>query len=174
MGNSTTFDIELNTDGKTFICFEYSKNCVFSNRYLSSFTIRNRKFNCSEQYFMFAKAQRFKDGDAAKAILQESNPIKQKEIGRSIKNFNKPIWDRESYKFMKRAVQAKFSQNAELRPILLSTNDATLVGCASRDVIWGIGCEITNPTRLDKKSWKGQNRLGQALMEVRSLMCNRT
>uniref|UniRef100_A0AC35TUJ6 DUF1768 domain-containing protein n=1 Tax=Rhabditophanes sp. KR3021 TaxID=114890 RepID=A0AC35TUJ6_9BILA len=167
MAKCTAFNVELNNDGESFVCF-YSTSSVFSNFHLSSFTIDNRKFNCSEQYFMFAKAQQFKDGEAAKAILMESNPLKQKELGRRVKNFNKEIWDQESYKFMEKAVRAKFNQNAKLKTILLSTNDATLVECAPRDSIWGIGCDITNPARLDKKCWKGQNLLGQALMSVRS------
>ena len=39
--------------------------------------------------------------------------------------------------------------------------------CAVKDRIWGIGRSMTDPERLDRSKWNGQNLLGYALMMVR-------
>ena len=52
---------------------------------------------------------------------------------------------------------AKFSQNESLKNKLLSTNDALLVECSISDKIRWNGLSITNPDRLSKEKWKGQN-----------------
>ena len=36
-----------------------------------------------------------------------------------------------------------------------------------KDRIWGIGLSMSDPDRLDRRKWKGQNLLGYALMMVR-------
>uniref|UniRef100_A0AC35U8R3 DUF1768 domain-containing protein n=1 Tax=Rhabditophanes sp. KR3021 TaxID=114890 RepID=A0AC35U8R3_9BILA len=160
-------NIERNEQGESFVCF-YSKNSVFSNHYPCSFTVDDIQFNCSEQYFIYGKAITFKDKKMAKDILMENDPVKQKRLGRKVKDFDKVVWDKEGYNCMKRGLKAKFSQNKDLEEILLSTKDAFIVECAARDRLWGIGCGISNPDRLNRKAWKGQNLLGKVLMEVRS------
>ena len=61
----------------------------------------------------------------------------------------------------------KFSQNEQLKKLLLSTGDAILAECAVRDMIWGIGLSMRDPDRLDQRKWRGQNLLGYTLMMVR-------
>lgn len=43
----------------------------------------------------------------------------------------------------------------------------TVAECAVRDRIWGIGLSMTDPNRLERGKWNGQNLLGYALMMVR-------
>ena len=62
---------------------------------------------------------------------------------------------------------AKFSQNEELKRLLRATGKAVLAECAVKDRIWGIGLSMSDPDRLDRRKWKGQNLLGYALMMVR-------
>uniref|UniRef100_A0AC35TVW6 DUF1768 domain-containing protein n=1 Tax=Rhabditophanes sp. KR3021 TaxID=114890 RepID=A0AC35TVW6_9BILA len=164
---STHVKIERNEEGDAFVCF-YSSKSVFSNHHLSSFVIHDVEFNCSEQYFIYKKARTFKDKKAARKILKETNPVKQKQLGRQVQNFDKVIWDEKGYHYMKKALKAKFGQSRQMKRILLSTEDATLVECAPRDRLWGIGYGIDNPNRLNKASWRGKNLLGKALMEVRA------
>ena len=59
-------------------------------------------------------------------------------------------------------------QNEDLKNKLKDTKDCILAECAVKDRIWGIGLSMTDPDRLDKAKWKGQNMLGYALMIVRS------
>lgn len=64
-------------------------------------------------------------------------------------------------------LMAKFSQNDELKSLLLGTGDSILAECAVKDRIWGIGLSMKDADRLDKAKWNGQNLLGYALMMTR-------
>lgn len=58
---------------------------------------------------------------------------------------------------MRRAVEAKFHQHADILQILLATGDAVLVEHASNDRYWANGGDGS-----------GKNMLGIILMEVRA------
>ena len=57
---------------------------------------------------------------------------------------------------MRKAVFEKFSQNEDIKKILLSTGDEELIENTSDDYYWGCGTKGT-----------GKNMLGKILMEVR-------
>lgn len=59
----------------------------------------------------------------------------------------------------------KFTQDEELKRVLLDTGDRELVEASPRDRIWGVGFGAKNAEKSRGK-W-GLNLLGQALMEVR-------
>lgn len=61
----------------------------------------------------------------------------------------------------------KFSQNPELKEQLISTGDTLLVKASPYDKVWGIGL---NEQDGKYKPLRGENLLGNALMEVRKLM----
>ncbi|WP_082845409.1 NADAR family protein [Paraburkholderia caribensis] len=70
-----------------------------------------------------------------------------------------PEWSKTKFDRMKRVLTAKYSQHDDLRKLLLGTGDAVLIETATVDNavnrLWG---EVNG---------KGQNKLGQLLMEVR-------
>lgn len=66
-----------------------------------------------------------------------------------------------------RGLMAKFSQNEDLKQMLIDTGDAWLVECARSDTIWACGVRLDDDKRFDISNWRGQNLLGLALMEVR-------
>ena len=65
---------------------------------------------------------------------------------------------------------AKFSQNADLKQLLLNTGDAILAECAVKDLIWGIGLSMKDPNRFDMNKWREENLLGKVLMKVREIL----
>jgi N-glycosidase YbiA len=65
-------------------------------------------------------------------------------------------WQEAKFAVMERAVQAKFTQNADLRAALLATGDARIVEDSESDSYWGIGPD-----------GGGENRLGVLLMKLR-------
>ena len=54
-----------------------------------------------------------------------------------------------------------------MKATLLSTYPKTLVFASPNDRIWGIGFTEDDPRALNKKSWMGQNLLGEILTRVR-------
>ena len=62
---------------------------------------------------------------------------------------------------------SKFSQNSNLKDILLSTKNKIIAEASPRDKIWGIGLGSKNPNSKNKNEWKGTNILGWALMKAR-------
>lgn len=137
----------------------------FSQWYISSFTDGESTFNCCEQYMMFIKAILFNDYDIADKIMNEKLPKNQKMLGRKVKNFNHDKWNfyKESIVYM--ANYYKFTQNKELKKILLSTK-YNIYEASPYDKIWGIG--ITKRQAENGFKHNGQNLLGIALMNVRN------
>ncbi len=153
--------------GETYHLFE-GKLSPFSNLYPSPFTLDNVNFCCGEQYYSYQKAIFAKQPDVAQLILNEQDPIKIKRLDRKFLNVNHKIWVSERGKAaMAEAIEAKFTQNLQLRDILLATQGSTLVECNRYDPVWGIGLSLDSRDAADCTSWKGQNLLGILLCQVR-------
>lgn len=140
-------------------------------------TVRELRLECSEQWFMFRKAWRFRDRAAMDAVLQPGlQPQQYKQIGRSVQGFDEAAWDRESRSCMFEALMLKFSQNSGLAQRLLDTADQVLVECSPFDRIWGVG--LGKQTKdgqpdsrwQDSRNWQGKNRLGFLLMDIRDIL----
>jgi ribA/ribD-fused uncharacterized protein len=116
-------------------------------------TIDDLTWPASEHYFL---AQKFVEAscEAARieAIRSEPSPRGAFTIGRDPGNPHQPDWELARDSIMRRAVLANFGQRPDLRDILLSTGDATLVEHPENDRYWDA---------------TGKIRLGKILMEVR-------
>ncbi len=140
----------------------------FSNWHPCKFKYKDKNFSNTEQAFMWEKAMYFHDNEIADQIINTSNPRICKELGRKVRNFNAETWMIMSYSIMVSVNMAKYSQNPELKKILLSTGDKTIVEASPYDKIWGIGLYWNTDECLNESNWQGMNLLGKALMEVRS------
>ena len=138
-----------------------------SNWYLSRFTACGIEFSSMEQYMMYQKALCFHDKEIASRILETGDVAKIKALGRLVHNYEDHVWNGVRQIIVYEGLKAKFSQNPELKQLLLDTGDAVLAECAVKDRIWGIGLSMEDPDRLDRRKWKGANLLGYALMMVR-------
>ena len=139
-----------------------------SNWYLSKFTVSEIEFSSMEQYMMYRKAVCFHDHAIASQILRTDDVAEIKGLGRAVHGYNDHVWNGVRQIVIYEGLLAKFSQNEDLKKRLKETGDAVLAECAVRDRIWGIGRSMTDPDRLDRSKWRGQNLLGYALMMVRS------
>ena len=124
-------------------------------------------YYCAEQYMMAGKARLFKDNETLKLILMNKDPAKIKSLGRKVKNFNEQQWKDNREKIVEQGNFYKFSQNNDLKEILLKTGKKELVEASKYDAIWGIGMFYNDPNIKDKSKW-GLNLLGNCLMKVRS------
>lgn len=123
-----------------------------------------------EQYMMYQKAICFQDKAIASKILKTDDVGEIKELGRLVSNYDENYWNGVRQIIVYKGLVEKFSQNSELKERLLATGNALLAECAVKDRIWGIGLSMTDPNRMDRAKWKGQNLLGYALMMVRDVL----
>ena len=148
-----------------------------SNWYPARFTEardgKTLEFFNSEQYFMYEKAKAFGDEETAMRILFEGKDPKQaKSLGRKVKGYSDEVWDKMRYKVMVRANLLKYLQNKDLEKLLLNDEFEGKNFCEASpiDIVWGVGLAENDPLIDDESNWRGQNLLGKALDEVRSIL----
>lgn len=156
----------------SIICFHNpdEENGFLSNWFLAFFCLNDMKFSSVEQYMMYSKARCFKDIVVAEQIMKTNDVATIKSLGRSVSHYDDAIWCQTREKIVFDGVKAKFSQNADLKQLLLNTGDAILAECAVKDLIWGIGLSMKDSNRFDMNKWRGENLLGKVLMEVREIL----
>jgi len=143
---------------------------VFSQWAGKSFILDGSLFGTAEQYMMYRKAKLFGDHESAKKIWSSGDPAKQKALGRKVKNFDKDKWEAIAKTVVYEANWAKFTQHKDLQKQLLDTDEKIIVEASPSDCIWGVGLWANDPKILDSKNWRGTNWLGEAIMEVRSVL----
>ena len=163
----------MNNNDVIFFFRQYGDFGFLSNFYEVTFVKDKFVFENSEQCFMYMKNKTFDPNNIQHRnnILYESNPTRVKRLGREVKNFDKKKWNKIKYTIMVDVLISKFSQNKDLKKLLLETNDSILYQASPYDKIWGIGLNIDNASVTDSSEY-GQNLLGKALMEVRSKLLN--
>ncbi len=163
---------QLITNMMAVILFYGSKDPLygpFSNFYPAEFIDSNGiKFKSTEQYFSYRKALYFEDDVIAKQILATSVALRAKQLGRKVQNFVPWKWANVRKQIMTDGLVLKFSQNPPLRRLLMDTETSTLAEASPRDKTWGIGLSSKHSDATNPAAWKGQNLLGQALMDVRA------
>ena len=151
------------------ICFHNpnEENGYLSNWYSSYFSQDDISFSSMEQFMMYQKAVCFNDLEIAAQILETEDVSHIKELGRLVTGYDDNYWGGIRQIVVYKGLLAKFSQNTDLKELLLKTGDAVLAECAVKDRIWGIGLSMRDPDRFDRSKWKGKNLLGYTLMMVR-------
>lgn len=141
----------------------------FSNWKKSIFKVGEIEFYNMEQFIMYQKALLFGDVEVAEKILKEKNPKEIKKFGREVKNFNAEIWSRNLFHLCSVGMVEKFNQNPDMKNILISTGNKTIVEASPYDKIWGIGMSETDEDILNMSKW-GENILGKMLCYTRNLI----
>ena len=151
------------------ICFHNpnEENGYLSNWYPSNFWVDGVVFSSMEQYMMYQKAICFEDKNIATQILLTKDVSQIKALGRMVSGYDDNYWNGIRQIVVYKGLLAKFSQNENLKELLIGTETAILAECAVKDKIWGIGLSMKNADRLNRTKWKGQNLLGYTLMMVR-------
>lgn len=140
-----------------------------SNFYKSDFVDSDgNRFCCSEQYLMYMKAKTFEPNNIVllNKILAETSATKIKQYGRMVKNYVDDVWNEIRYGVMVNGLRLKFSQNPQLKQLLIGTGNKILYEASKYDKIWGIGFSPQDAINTNPQLF-GRNLLGQALMEVR-------
>lgn len=150
------------------------KYCCFSNFFPRRFTDGIYTYNCSEQYLMKKKQELFDNNnkELSDNIMSANDPAIIKQYGRVIKNFNEQVWNVHKFNIMYSGLVLKFSQNEELKKILVQTNGKKIYEASPDDKIWGTGFnkEHTNAKLINKQENElGENLLGLALEKTREV-----
>lgn len=168
------------TDTHVFFYKKWLSNfgkCKFKWRYPyllpDALDLGEQEFFCTEQAFMWAKALYFRDFECAEEILaQYDSPMKCKNLGRQVKNYDDKEWDMVRYEVMRDVNLAKYQQNKDLCKKLFNPDfwHKTFVEASPIDRIWGVGIDLSDDKIVYPWNWKGQNLLGKALTEVRDMI----
>ena len=125
----------------------------FSNFSHYGFELDGKWWMTSEHYF---QAQKFHNTKYEEMVRLLDNPMKAAEMGRDRNLPLRKDWEEVKDDVMEKAVLEKFKQNKEIREVLLSTDQDSIVEKTTDDYYWGCG-----------KDGSGQNKLGKILMRVR-------
>jgi ribA/ribD-fused uncharacterized protein len=125
----------------------------FSNFSPHGFELDNLYWYTSEHYF---QAQKFVGTFHVEQIRLVKSPKDVARMGRERSRPLRPDWEQVKDDIMRKAVLRKFENHADIRQILLSTDNEEIVENSPIDYYWGCGADGS-----------GQNRLGTILMEVR-------
>jgi hypothetical protein len=86
-----------------------------------------------------------------------------------LKKLNKnEAWETKKDEVMRAAVRAKFTQHPDLRTKLLDTGKRPIGFADARDIYWGIGTSMDTDKAKSASKWRGLNKLGKILEDLRS------
>ncbi len=187
---------ENNIQKENFTFFFYSPS-PFSQWHPSIFKVKDITFTSAEQFMMYCKSKLFKDEIVAQNIINLNNEgilaqflsgeIKKedifknkdlfeawnkkqkqiKDLGKEVSGFIEEAWVQHRVSYVAKGNYEKFTQNLDIKEILLKTNDSIMVEASPYDKIWGIGLKSSDPDVKYPERWKGLNLLGKVLTELK-------
>jgi ribA/ribD-fused uncharacterized protein len=143
----------------------------FSNSSNHAVDIDGVRYPTVTHYIVAMKAREIKNDDMYTKIMGTATPKAVKALEKKI-TITAEEWDPKKDEIMAKAVRAKFTQYPELRSKLLETGEKQIGNADARETYWGIGTSMdTDKARVPSK-WRGQNKLGKILMDLRkTLIC---
>lgn len=125
----------------------------FSNFSRHHLFLKDKIWKTSEHYF---QAQKFAGTEFEEKVRLAPTPMEAAKLGRNRKFPFRKDWEEVKDEIMRDALRAKFTQNKELKQILIETGDSHLVEHTANDSYWADGGDGS-----------GKNMLGILLMELR-------
>jgi hypothetical protein len=125
-----------------------------------SFKLDGLLWKTSEHYY---QAMKFygTDTEHLNKIRLANNPSEAARLGRDRSHTLRLDWESIKETVMEKALIEKFSQNLDIRKMLIDTGNAQLIEHRKADSYWGDGGDGS-----------GLNRLGALLMKVRDTISN--
>jgi ribA/ribD-fused uncharacterized protein len=146
----------------------------FSNMSEHRIEIDGQQFPTVEHYFQAMKAKEFKDDEMYEKIVKAKSAKAVKALGKKVKGFEKEVWDAKKDGFMQTGIKAKFVQHPELRKQLQDTEGRMIGEANARNTYWGIGTSMSSEKSKHPEKWRGQNRIGKILMDLRTEFQNQS
>ena len=136
----------------------HGKYGAFTNFYRKEVMIDEKRWKTTEHYF---QAQKFIGTPYEEHIRSLATPREAFQFSRihHVRPWIRNDWHRVKEDVMKKALLCKFSQNEDLKQLLLGTGQRKLIEHTANDLYWGDGGD-----------GRGQNKLGRLLMDVRATL----
>lgn len=153
-----------------------------STYYTCKIELDGKAYTSAAQYVMATQAELFGDEERYEELMNGSfDPAPHKLFDhkapktdvRRVKGFDAKVWGKKGPDIMFKATYEKFKQNPELKHKLLETGDKIIVE-ATDDPVWGIGMAISHPDATNPKKWRGDNKMGNLLGQIRELLKSST
>ena len=147
----------------------FTKRSILSNHSETPFFYDGKRYTSGEQFWMREKALFHDDQVSADAIMDTQDPVKQKSIGRKLKNVNMNRWKENVRRLLYPGLLEKFKQNDAARTALLNTGSKKL-GEATTERYWGIGLKLSDRNVLKMNRWCDENIVGRMLEDIRTAL----
>lgn len=141
-------------------------------QYPSVITIDDTIYNNAYQATMAQMAKFYGDEENLEKIMKAENPD-EIEYGPEQAGKEPEEWNAQYEAVLMDVNEKKFEQNPQLADLLVMTRRVKLGAIIPGDNIFGIGVAMGTPEAKDYNKWPGQNKLGQILENVRTLINNR-
>ena len=146
-----------------------SNKSIFSNLYGCTIKLDEHTYECAEQYIQQSKSLLFNDAATAQKIRSERDPYEIMKLGKSVRNFDKEVWQSKSTDIIRKVNLAKYSQNEQLKDALVKTGTKRL-GEATAHPFFGIGHIINSKDAHNIQKWSGKNIFGKILEDIRDTL----
>ncbi len=178
----TTFAEQLAKDLKIILFAQPEDNeyGFLSTFYPVEFVLNGIKYFTVEQALAAEKARLFLEDELRDRILKTRAPRSMRTMANNIvrksveqtggmRAIELHEWEgKVRADVLMNATLAKFRQHKDLKERLLRTGDAILALSDTREKRDGTGLALTDPAAATPTQWKGGNRYGHILMQVRS------
>ena len=147
----------------------YSEFSYLSNFSKAMIQVESQSYPSMEHYYQTERCRAAGRDDLVEQIAATSDCVTVKSIGDSSHSReHTQEWFTKQEAVMKKGLVAKFSQHPDLKDKLMHTGNAVLVECTSNK-FWGGECKLSS-NELRMQTFRGKNKLGKLLMEVRNEM----
>lgn len=146
----------------------FSKFCVLSNHFPSTFKIQDEVFHSMEHYLAFERAKISQQDHLIEKARQVKDPVEAKSILNLLRTDHTQEWQERRADLAITGLHAKFQQNRHLYEFLQDTGTRRL-GEASKNPVWGVGMTLEDESINDTTKWiESGNLLGNLLMQLRT------
>jgi ribA/ribD-fused uncharacterized protein len=144
----------------------------FSNDAKKSVEIAGVTYATVTHYVAAMEAMESKNDELQAKIMAAASA---KAVKAYLKKLNKKDeWESKKDEVMGKAVRAKFTQHPEIRAKLLETGKRPIGFADARDIYWGIGTSMDTDKAKKASKWRGLNKLGKLLEDLRSRLGDET
>ena len=141
----------------------FTGKTYLSNFYKVEIKFNGKGFVSAEHAYQYEKAWVCGDREMMERIYKAETAKEAKRLGGQVTTTD--LWERLKDDRMREILDAKFTQNKDIRDMLISTGSVYLIE-GSTDSYWGAGRKLHSKALLEGH-WNGLNRLGEMLVELR-------